>query len=467
MSLETTDTALQELQDMQEPELVVFPTEFVSKLSGAIARSLDVNAKPFSLKAGNPHEVKFIEPAYVAAVEIEFSKPVAGAGIELTVYEAIHNKSIKKRFTEYAATATVGFSVSYVSSGISIYLQPGIFDLIARRTLEIRQIRIIGYNIKDFEALTHSLGRLIGLRQSTADELSRERDAILTLQTKVHEREVAVEELEERKNTELKSLQGELDQFIEDIKKSSAKLADLKEQITRVENQKQATVDMISKNEATVRDIEGEVTKGKERLRELALDASEKEKRLRDLTSNVNLFSEEFSSFSDHGAKQANIFIGLSFIPLAIIFLLTFQLLMGAVDLSVKYVKEPNLDLLTVFVTRLPYLTICASILGVCYSVCHFLFKRVSGIFAERLDFAKIGILAKDIASASANSLTLSEHELYEGRTYLKIEMLKAYLSGNIGEYRYTKRSDRTPTLLAHDKDLPDEGSDTPEQAPG
>jgi hypothetical protein len=443
MNLETTDAALQELQNMQVPELITFPTEFVSKLNGAIARSLDPNSKPFSLKSGNPQDVTFNQPAYIASVEIEFSRAVAGAGIELSVHEPILNKNIKKRYTEYTATETVNFPVHCVSSGISIYLQPGIVDLISRRTLDIKQIRITGYDIKDFEALTHSLGRLIGLKQSTSDELSREKNTLLELQTKIREREVLVDELEERKNEELESLQGELTQCAEDIKQSTAKLAELKEQIIRVEGQKQATVDQIAKNEATVRQIEGEVTKGKERLRDLAVETSEKEKRLRELTSNVNLFSEEFSSFSDHGAKQASTFIGLSIIPLAIIFMLTFQLLMGAVDLSVKYVKEPNLDLLTIFVTRLPYLTVCASILGVCYSICHFLFRRVSGIFAERLDFAKIGILAKDVASASASNLSLSEQELYEARTYLKIEMLKAYLSGNIGEYRYAKRNER------------------------
>lgn len=61
-------------------------------------------------------------------------------------------------------------------------------------------------------------------------------------------------------------------------------------------------------------------------------------------------------------------------------------------------------------------------------------------IYAERLDFSKIGIIAKDVASASANGLLLADEQLYEARTYLKIEMLKSYLSGNIGAFTYTKR---------------------------
>jgi hypothetical protein len=61
-------------------------------------------------------------------------------------------------------------------------------------------------------------------------------------------------------------------------------------------------------------------------------------------------------------------------------------------------------------------------------------------IYAERLDFSKIGILAKDVASASVNGLILTDEQLYEARTCLKIEMLKSYLGGNIGTFTYAKR---------------------------
>lgn len=442
MKLDITDAALMELAEMQVPDLVTFPTEFVSKLSGGIARSLGADAKPFSIKSGNPHEITFLEPAYVATVEIEFSKPVAGAEIELTVHEAVHSRNVRRKLNHHTLSATASFAVSCVTSGISIYLQPSFFELFSKRTLEIKQIRIVGFNIKDFETLTHSLGRVIGLKQSTADELSREKTQLLALQNEIHDREVAVEELEGRKNAELETLQGELDGCQQAISKSNELLVTLKEDIARAEGRKQIVTDQVTANETTVRNIEGEITKGKQRLTELAVETSEKENRLRELSSNVNLFSEEFSSFSDHGAKQTKVFIGLSIVPLAIIVLLTAQLLMGAVDLSVKYVKEPDLDLLTIFVTRLPYLTVCGSILAVCYWAFDFLFNRISGIYAERLDFAKIGILAKDIASASANKLIYSDHDLYESRTYLKIEMLKAYLSGNIGTFTYAKRKD-------------------------
>ncbi|WP_198119570.1 hypothetical protein [Massilia rhizosphaerae] len=446
MNLETTEKTLKELAEIEVPDLSVFPTEFVSKLNGGITRTLGTNAKPFSIKSGNPHEITFIEPAYVDNVEIEFSKPIAGAEIELVVYEAIHNRNVRKKLNHQTLSAIAAFPVSCVTSGISIYLQPSFFELFSKRTLEINRIKICGFNIDDFEVLTHSLEKIVGLKKSAADELSRERNQLLRLQQELIDRETAVDELESRKNAELETLQDQLNECQQAILESNETLRKLKDDIGRSESKKQGLIDQISGGETTVRNIEGEITKGKQRLTELAVETSEKETRLRELSSNVNLFSEEFSSFSDHGAKQSKVFIGLSIVPLAIIIILTTQLLMGAVDLSVKYVKQPNLDLLTVFVTRLPYLTICGSILAVCYSAFRFLFNRISSIYAERLDFAKIGILAKDVTFASANDLLYSDHELYEARTYLKIEMLKSYLSGNIGAFVYAKRKNKAQT---------------------
>jgi len=447
MNANTTDEVLQDLTEMQVPEVSIFPTEFVSKLSGGIARSLNVDAKPFSIKSGNPHEIDFIEPAYVATVDIEFSKPVAGAEIELTVHEAVYNRNVRKKLDHHTLSATASFSVNCVTSGVSIFLKPSFYELFSKRTLEIKQIRITGFNVRDFEVLTNSLSRIIGLKQSAADELFREKERLAALQDSLISRETAVADLESQKNAELETLQGEIDDCREGVSESEKVLSKIKDDITRSESRKQLLADQINGSETTVRNIEGEITKGKQRLTELAVETSEKESRLRELSSNVNLFSEEFSSFSDHGAKQTKVFIGLSIVPLVIIVILTVQLLMGAVDLSVKYVRQPDLDLLTIFVTRLPYLAVCGSILAVCYSAFNFLFNRISSIYAERLDFAKIGILAKEIASAASSNLPYSGHELYEARTYLKIEMLKSYLSGNIGAFVYAKRSDKSHNL--------------------
>jgi hypothetical protein len=440
MNLAATDQSLGELNDLSSIELQPFPIEFTSKLSSGLTRCLGEGSKAFVVRSGVPYEILFIEPAYVATVEIEFSKAVLGASLELTVFDALSSKSVRKRLPQDLLSNKVVFNVNLAASGFSILLQPGLFEFLGRRTLDLKRIRIDGFSADNFVDLTASLTDVQGLRESAIEELTEEKRRLEVRNDKVVQRETAVAQLEKQKEEELADLESRLSKAKEETEEAIAELTRLKAEIASSQTRKQAIVESVSVQEATVRSIDGEIAKGKEQLRVLAVETSEKEHRLRELTSNVNLFSEEFSSFSDHGAKQARIFIGLSVIPLAIITILTAQLLLGAVDLSVKYVKEPNLDLMTVFVTRLPYLTICGSILGVCYSIQRFLFNRISVIFAERLDFSKIGILAKDVASASAHGLELGDSQLYEARTYLKIQMIKSYLSGNIGAFTYAKR---------------------------
>lgn len=443
MTLEITDGSLQGIEEIPAAEFYVFPTDFVSKLTGGIIRCLDPNGKPFSAKSGEPYEILFLEPAYVAVVEIELSKPVVGAEFKLSVHDALSNRILLKKIEQHSLSSKITFNINCITSGVSIYLQPNFFEIFQRRTLEIKKIGIFGFIPKDFESLNNSLTRLQSFRDIAIEEITREKKNLQERQEKVEQRETTVTQMEAKKNEELVELEERLEETEAAEGVANAKLLKLKDDIVREETRKQVLVDQISANEATVRSIEGEVSKGKEELRALAVGTSEAERRLRELTNNVNLFSEEFSSFSDHGAKQVKIFIWLSIVPLFIILVLTVQLLMGGVDLSVKYVKEPKLDLVTVFFTRLPYLFVCGSILAVCYSAIRFLFNRISVIYAERLDFSKIGIVAKDVASASANGLSMTDEQLYEARTYLKIEMLKSYLSGNIGAYTYAKRECR------------------------
>jgi len=440
MNLAATDQSLKDLNDLSSIELQPFPIEFTSKLSSGLTRCLNDGSRAFGVRSGIPYEILFVAPAYVATIEIEFSKPVLGASLELTVFDALSSKNVRKRLPQDLLSNKAIFKIDLAASGFSILLQPGLFEFLGRRTIDLKSIRIYGFSVDDFLELTASLTEIQGLRQSAIEELAEEKRWLEVRNEKVSQRETAVAQLEKQKEDELADLELRLSEAKEEMEGAITELTRLNSEISSSQTRKQALVESVSVQEATVRSIDGEIAKGKEQLRVLAIGTSEKEHRLRELTSNVNLFSEEFSSFSDHGAKQARIFIGLSVIPLFVITILTAQLLLGAVDLSVKYVKEPNLDLMTVFVTRLPYLMICVSILGVCYSIQRFLFNRISAIFAERLDFSKIGILAKDVASASAHGLQLADSELYEARTYLKIQMIKSYLSGSIGSFTYLQR---------------------------
>jgi hypothetical protein len=190
--------------------LLALLTDFLSRTSNGLARCVDPESKPFSIKSDNPYDITFIEPAYVSTVEIEFSRPALGAGIELTIFDSLSNRNVRRRVAEDTFSATIEFSVKCVTTGISVLLQPTFLEMFGKRTLEIKGIRIIGYLVKDFEELTTSLTQLKNYRELAIAELSREQAELQSRYEKVQAREQTVEQLEKKKKRRITRLRKKL-----------------------------------------------------------------------------------------------------------------------------------------------------------------------------------------------------------------------------------------------------------------
>lgn len=441
MSYEAIDSTIDLIKETNQFELNRFPADFVSKYTGAISRCLDDGNKSFSIRSGERYDILFTDPAYVDEIEIIFSKPIFGIPLEISIYDSLSNKDIafKAEFDDSHKTANM--RPQKINTGFAIYLHPGFFESFKRKTLDIEKIIVYGYFASDFDAISKKFKIIENHKESAISYLSKERERIARKEDDLNQKEIKINDLEESKKEKIEQLNLNIKAFQEKYNDWEKNLNDLQNEIKNSESKRNQLAEQINHNETTNRNIYGEITSGKAQLDIIARKTKEAEEKLKELTSNVNLFSEEFASFSNHGSKQTTIFIGLSLIPVVIIALLSFQLLSGAVDLSIKYSQDPNIDLLTIFITRIPYILVCGSILTVCYSLTRFLFNRISYIYAEKLDFSKISIIAKDVATASSNNTSLPDEHLYESRTYLKIEMLKSYLSGNIGQFSYTQRS--------------------------
>lgn len=441
MSYEAIDNTVDLIKETDEFELDRFPSDFVSKYTGAISRCLDDGSKSFSIRSGEKYNVLFDEPAYIDDIEIVFSKSIFGIPIEVSIYDCLSNRdsSFKAQFDEINKTAII--RPKRVSTGFSIYLHPGLFEAFKRKTLDVEKIIVYGYFASDFEAMSKEFRVIESHKENVISYILKEKERVAKKEDDLNQKEITIKDLEESKREEIEKLNLNIEECQKNYSSCEKDLADLQNEIKNSSSTRNQLTEQINHSETTKRNIDGEIASGKAQLEIIARKTKEAEEKLKELTSNVNLFSEEFASFSNHGSKQTTIFIGLSLIPLTIIALLSFQLLSGAVDLSIKYSQDPNIDLLTIFVTRIPYILVCGSILTVCYSLTKFLFNRISYIYAEKLDFSKISIIAKDVATASSNNTALPDEHLYESRTYLKIEMLKSYLSGNIGQFSYTQRS--------------------------
>jgi len=101
----------------------------------------------------------------------------------------------------------------------------------------------------------------------------------------------------------------------------------------------------------------------------------------------------------------------------------------------------PNLDLLTIFTTRLPFVVVAVTLISSSFALIKFFLNRVIIIHKERLQLSKLAIIAKDVSTFSAAGLELSKQEQYEQRTCLKMQLLKSHLSEKIEEFEYEKKN--------------------------
>ncbi|MDP1667945.1 hypothetical protein, partial [Phaeovulum sp.] len=63
---------------------------------------------------------------------------------------------------------------------------------------------------------------------------------------------------------------------------------------------------------------------------------------------------------------------------------------------------------------------------------------EVIRINRQRLDFAKLSIIAKDVSAASAHSTGLSASEVFDAETKLKMELLREHMKNYTGsEFEY------------------------------
>lgn len=415
------------------PQLV--SVEFLT-IHGKLAKAVNSEDASFSfLLRDEEYEVKFTKPIYVTNVSIYLDTLQSVRGMRFTAVDLLTGKPLKVSITNTAVNGnTISFLVNAVITSFTLQKGTGYFSN------KLKKIEIAGIypeQIETFESeyedLVETKDKFVALAKEKIDHINSQTREFEKSQTEIRT-ELSI--TEERLN-ELEVKKVELSTEIEELNESAKTLT---ESLSKKKDQDAILTAKHEELEKRKIGIESELSQKTETLKQTNIYISQAEDRLKNLVSNVNVFSEEFSVFVAHGSTQVKTYIGLALIPLSLLCIVVFNLFKGAVDLSLKYEQIPGLSLLTLFVTRLPFVIISALIVGVSVKIFFYLINRVIAIHQQRLDLAKIAIIAKDVSDSSANGLEISTQELYEAKTYLKMNILKAYLSDQLSSFSYNKK---------------------------
>lgn len=438
--IETVTAKRAKVESQKMPEYSEIPVDLMSG-TGKLLKTVNNENEDYKyLMRDSEVEIKLARPVYISEVALNLGAFDNVKGMRLVVSDVLTNKVDKKAITvETVSGPSVRFIVGKVAT--SFVLHRGSF-----LSKDIKKIVVSGLFLDEIEKFERSHKNLLDLKEDALSDIDEKLSELNKKSKSVDiEREKLVQEMLASKNSmdELSQQHDALMLEVESLQKQESELS------VKVDTQKkQLTSAALKIDELAKRNIaiDSELEQKTETLSSKNISISKAEEKLKGLVNNVNVFSEEFSGFVEQGRKQVNLYAILMVVPLLLLSVVVYNLFKGAVDLTTKFEKIPNIDLITLLVTRIPFVAVASLIIGVSIKIIYFLIGKITAIHQQRLDLAKIAIIAKDVSDASASQLDMPLEEAYEAKTYLKMALLKSYLSGQIATFSYSKRNSEAST---------------------
>lgn len=149
---------------------------------------------------------------------------------------------------------------------------------------------------------------------------------------------------------------------------------------------------------------------------------------LKDLQGQLDLFPAELSEFNQQGRDKSISYMWLASLPILVIIAITASLLLGAADLTTKYKSVADIDLVTLVASRLPFPFIAIFILHISFQLTKILIREVFRISRQQLALSKLSIVAQEVTKSSREGLDLTDNEIFDLKTKLKMTLLRSHL---------------------------------------
>lgn len=150
------------------------------------------------------------------------------------------------------------------------------------------------------------------------------------------------------------------------------------------------------------------------------------------LINDRNLISDEYRDYVSEGKGQAKNYMLLLVIPLLVIGFCSWQLYQGA--LRILQLQPSGVEqVLSMSLQRIPFAAAIAFVVAVCWKIISLLIGRIMAIHGQRLALARLLVIAKDTIAASSAGLDLSDDQKFREHMGLKLQMLKAHMTSDLG----------------------------------
>lgn len=123
----------------------------------------------------------------------------------------------------------------------------------------------------------------------------------------------------------------------------------------------------------------------------------------------------------------------------AVFFVILWSLFSSSIDLTQLWRNEVDVDIWTIFLTRIPFVLVAVALIEACGFIVGRLIFEIVKINRQRLEFSKLSIVAKDVVTASVVDSSMTDEERFGEETKLKMQLLQEHMkSRSSEEFKYT-----------------------------
>ena len=291
----------------------------------------------------------------------------------------------------------------------------------------ITKVEVIGYVQGQIWELEETLVKIESLKTKAVGFIKDKADRSRGLTVEIENLEYRVKQL----NDEI----SESESYIENLKVSSD---EYRVEITKMKSDVAALEREESEITSRLEVVSDSIDKKKSDQRQLNSEISIAESELKHLKEEIRLFPSEISGFVKEGTGSVFRYSIMAAVPILVIVGVVASLFSGAVDLTVLHETEDSYELLSVLLTRLPFVLVSIAIIHACYRLAKVFISEIISINKQRLNLSKISIIATDVATAASDGLGFNDEELYQKRLEMKMELLREHMREYISaDYKY------------------------------
>lgn len=413
---EELENLTNEINDFKPIEVDKITVELIEN-SGTKHSKLIFNEDPnYSIKLEDrEYKFKLVEPIYIDKISIKAKTIFKGLSVHYKTKDAEKHHVIQND----------------KKNNLTVNLKEVIYEIIIKnpkdKKIELEKIELFGFRLSELESIKNNFETIQKLDTELKNDVKQISETNQAQLNEIENKSSALEQLHEKLDADIESLTTQKEELEKETENLNSQITKLSETKNNLENTK---TDLIKREQ----ELKNSIQEREATLTIINTNISTKREELKELESDTSLIAYDVQDYIKNANTHLLYYLGLSVIPWILIVFMTYFIINGGMDLTTVLKVEKDAQLWTIFWSRIPLVIAVATVIFVAYEISNVFIRKIMEINQQKLDFQKLGILAKDVSESASQGLDLSDEEKFELRTKLKMEMLKSHLSKDLGK---------------------------------